>query len=253
VRLKLHFALTDGPGMTIPVNHNTWLVSAIYRWLALSSPRFADFIHNEGYRLNGKPYKLFCFSRLCVKNRNVRGDRLKSDSGTFSWFIASPKDDFINHLLTGLNKDPSMMIDDVRATAESVETSPLPELLPPVKFVCLSPITASVWDAESRRNPTRYLDPGEEFTAAVRLNLTRKYRLVHKTQLEDDRLTMTFDQGYMRRIGRITKLIDFKGIKVRGILCPFVADGSSDLIRIGYECGFGEKNSIGFGMVEARS
>ncbi|MCX7910914.1 MAG: hypothetical protein N2505_04965, partial [Endomicrobia bacterium] len=39
-------------------------------------------------------------------------------------------------------------------------------------------------------------------------------------------------------------------IKIPAIMCPFEAEGSQDLIRFGYECGFGELNSAGFGMVE---
>jgi CRISPR-associated endoribonuclease Cas6 len=31
---------------------------------------------------------------------------------------------------------------------------------------------------------------------------------------------------------------------------PFTLSGNSELIKVGYECGFGEKNSTGFGMVE---
>jgi len=38
-------------------------------------------------------------------------------------------------------------------------------------------------------------------------------------------------------------------IKIPAIMCPFVATGSLELIKFGYECGFGELNSAGFGMV----
>jgi CRISPR/Cas system endoribonuclease Cas6 (RAMP superfamily) len=33
-------------------------------------------------------------------------------------------------------------------------------------------------------------------------------------------------------------------------MAPFVVRGSVELIALGYEAGFGEKNSMGFGMVE---
>ena len=45
-------------------------------------------------------------------------------------------------------------------------------------------------------------------------------------------------------------LVDYKGIKIKGIMCPFGVSGSPALIQIGYECGFGDKNSAGFGMAE---
>lgn len=62
---------------------------------------------------------------------------------------------------------------------------------------------------------------------------------------------MTFDQAYIdKRKGRVTRLVDFKGTKIRGVFAPFHVIGAPELIRIGYECGFGDKNSMGFGMVE---
>ena len=63
-------------------------------------------------------------------------------------------------------------------------------------------------------------------------------------------LTLRFDENYIKkRQGRVTRLIDYKGIKVPGVLCPLRVSGSRELMQIGYECGFGDKNSAGFGMV----
>lgn len=45
-------------------------------------------------------------------------------------------------------------------------------------------------------------------------------------------------------------LTDIRGIKVRGWLAPFTVEGSPELIELGYEAGFGSRNSMGFGMAE---
>ena len=85
----------------------------------------------------------------------------------------------------------------------------------------------------------------------IRQNLIRKHEAIHGRAPHDDVLTFTFDKDYIdRRQGRVTRLIDYKGIKIRGVLCPFRISGSVALIQTGYECGFGDKNSAGFGMVE---
>ena|GEM_PF-6212384 len=36
----------------------------------------------------------------------------------------------------------------------------------------------------------------------------------------------------------------------KAILAPFTARGPVELLQIGYEAGFGEKGSMGFGMAE---
>jgi CRISPR-associated endoribonuclease Cas6 len=46
-------------------------------------------------------------------------------------------------------------------------------------------------------------------------------------------------------------LADIHGTKIRGWLAPFTVEGSNELIRLGYETGFGARNSMGFGMAEA--
>ena len=252
MRVRLLFRL-DGPvGQRIPVNYNTWLVSAVYRWLSLSSNDYASFLHNEGYRTNNRVYKLFCFSQLQVSKRRVLGEWLHLETQNFSWCVSSAKEEFIAHLLAGFSKDPELTVAGVRATGQKVEQMPEPSLKPPAQFVCLSPITVSIWDGDSDKNPIRYLVPGEEFVEAVRVNLKRKHRLIFGKAPSDESFDMSFDTDYTGRRKRITRLVDFKGIKVRGVLCPFTVDGSRELVRVGYECGFGEKNSIGFGMVEAR-
>lgn len=253
MRIRLVFSLDDCPGFRVPINYNAWLVSAIYNWLSLSSRDYADFLHNEGYHLANRVFKLFCFSQLQIKKRRVDGDWLCLDSGSFSWYLSSAKGEFIEHLVAGLGKAPELRIADVRAVVHRVESVPAPALEGPVRFVCISPITASIWDCDSERNPTRYLEPGEKFVEALRVNLKRKYQVLHGAPPADDRLAIEFDSDYASRRKTITKLVDFKGIKVRGVFCPFTADGSADLIRVGHDCGFGEKNSIGFGMVEARA
>ena len=89
------------------------------------------------------------------------------------------------------------------------------------------------------------------FSELVRQNLIRKHKVIRGRLPSDDAFTLEFDKNYIaRKQGRVTRLIDFKGIKVRGVLCPFRVSGSRALIQIGYECGFGDKNSAGFGMVE---
>jgi CRISPR-associated endoribonuclease Cas6 len=38
--------------------------------------------------------------------------------------------------------------------------------------------------------------------------------------------------------------------KLRGFMCPLTIEGNPALIALAYESGLGEKNSMGFGMIE---
>jgi CRISPR-associated endoribonuclease Cas6 len=101
---------------------------------------------------------------------------------------------------------------------------------------------------------TRYLTPSDpdEFSEAVRRNLLRKYEALYGGAPQDDSLRLEWDSEYVRRERHGgTKLVGIKGIKVRGVLAPFTLAGSTELMALGYDAGIGEKNSMGFGMVEA--
>src|SRR5205807_1817714 len=120
----------------------------------------------------------------------------------------------------------------------------------PMRFTCLTPIVAAV---PREDGSTQYLTPadGARLSEAVRRNLLRKHELLYGGPPEDDRLELAFDSDYLARDTHGgTKLVTFKGIQVRGAFAPFTLTGSEALMRVAWDCGLGEKNSAGFGMVE---
>ena len=129
---------------------------------------------------------------------------------------------------------------------------PQPRFGPQMTFRCLSPITMSTKRERGDRLDTHYCLPDDpQFSELVRQNLIRKYEAVYRQPPQEKSFAMTFDQAYIdKNKGRVTRLVDFKGTKIRGVLAPFHVIGAPELIHIGYECGFGDKNSMGFGMVE---
>jgi CRISPR-associated endoribonuclease Cas6 len=117
-----------------------------------------------------------------------------------------------------------------------------------MRFKCLSPLVVAVHDPQ-RRTP-RYLRPDDpEFSERVRQNLLAKHAALHGQAPTDDRLSLTFDADYLKT-HKGTKLTTYKGIHIVGAFCPFTLSGSIELMRVGYECGLGEKNAGGFGMIE---
>ncbi|MCS7188082.1 MAG: CRISPR-associated endoribonuclease Cas6, partial [Armatimonadota bacterium] len=47
-----------------------------------------------------------------------------------------------------------------------------------------------------------------------------------------------------------SRLYEVQGTKVRGFEGRFWAEGNPELLKIGYDAGFGERNAQGFGMVK---
>ena len=170
---------------------------------------------------------------------------------------------------------------------ERVETQPKPEIRSTMRFTCLSPITVSKvlsssrfnrsncsndwnsWNGSNSSNGSNgsnssngsngsngfhcyYLRPwDDDLSEYIRKNLVKKYRLIHGRDIDPGDFSIRIDSDYMnKRAGKIMKKINFKGTDIIGFLAPFEVTGNPELIEIGYETGFGEKGSMGFGMVQ---
>lgn len=248
--MRIKVICDAGKGIKIPVNYNYCLASAIYSFLEISDPGYAYFLHSDGYSYGDKHFKLFTFSQLLAKH-DIEGEYIRLYS-IINWFVSSPQETFIANFASSLLEKREILICNNRLLVKDVEVIQTPAFKETMKFRCLSPITISTKKERNGRLTTHYCLPNEpEFSELVRQNLIRKYELIYDQRPLDDSFTMTFDEEYIKkRSGRITKLIRYKNIDIRGVLCPFLATGSEELMYVGYECGFGDKNSAGFGMVD---
>lgn len=235
----------------LPINYNHAVASLIYDTLGQASSDFAMRLHDEGFSADGRRFKLFTFSRLALRRSHVRGDLLVLEDPTVSLQISSPVAEFVEHFVTGLFQSEIFNIAGARFTLLQAETLSAPLFTERMSFRALSPITESVRDEQGN---VRFLLPEDDWSEVIRRNLLRKYQALYGHAPSDERLRWTWDQSYLaeaaRRGRRASVLTDIRGIKVRGWLAPFTVEGSRELIELGYEAGFGSRNSMGFGMAE---
>ena len=249
--MRIQILADVGKGISFPLNYNHMLVGVIYRFLAESNPEYADFLHDEGYEAGEKRFKLFTFSQLMAERRRIIGESIQFRS-TLTWFVSSPVEQFLSHFADTLLTQGRLSIGSHHLKIIDVTIPRTPRFQPAMRFRCLSPIVMSAVRQNDGQRRTHYCLPDDpELSELIRRNLLRKHQAIHARIPQDDRLSFRFDDRYIqRKQGRVTRLIDFNGIKIRGIMCPFSVSGSPTLIQVGYECGFGDKNSAGFGMVE---
>jgi CRISPR-associated endoribonuclease Cas6 len=256
---------------TLPINYNYFLTSLIYKIIKSSSKDYSSFLHNEGYRLpeSKKGFKLFTYSMLMGKKAKIKGAAISFGNGNIHWHISSPVDTFIQHLITGVFAEGQ----EIRVGEESkescflikqIETLPEPQYNDKMRFTCLSPITVSKNIKDSNGSNSlnslnssngfvcHYIRPWEGgFSEAIKNNLIKKYKLLTGNEIDDAKISIKVDEEYMnKRNGKITKNINFKGTNIIGFMAPFEVNGNPELIQVGYETGFGEKGSMGFGMVK---
>ena len=249
--MRIQIIADVGDGITLPVNYNHLLAGVIYRFLAESDPEYASFLHEEGYRAAEKRFKLFTFSQLMGERRRITGDKIHFRS-PLTWYVSSPVERFLSHFADTLLTEGRLSLAQRQLPIRDVTIPRIPRFQPEMRFRCLSPIVMTTTREHNDKQAMHYCMPDDPaLSELIRQNLIRKHEAILGRAPQDDTLTFAFDKAYIdRRQGRVTRLVDYKGIKIRGIMCPFRVSGNPALIQIGYECGFGDKNSAGFGMVE---
>lgn len=260
--MRIRLTLRNDRWVRLPIDHYHLLRGTIYKYLAASDAGFAEELHDVGYTDEAdspRRYKLFTFSGLRVPsgNRRIVRGQLELAPGIAEWFVSSPKEDILRHEVVGLlESQAAIEIGGHSFALVALDAVPDPVFTEKMAFTCLTPIVAAV--ASETHSTPRYLRPsdGAELSEAVRKNAVRKYRALHGVDPARTDLSLTLSADYLARNAHGgTKKITLHGsggatTDVIGILAPLTLTGSPDLIRIAYECGLGEKNGSGCGMLE---
>lgn len=255
--MRLKLKLYSKEKVFIPINYQHFLSSIIYNFLAESNLNFSTQLHEGTHLKSPKKFKFFTFSWLQIQNKKIIKDQIQIASENFYWYISSPWEEFLYNFLNGLLKTTEIRIGNNNFQILQVETLKDFELLHSrVKFKCLSPITITTKKEYNGRLIKYYYKPSDnkyEISEKIRRNLINKYTAYFGKTPTDDKLFINFDENYLKS-SKSQVLVHYikedMDIKIPAIMCPFEVEGSKELIKFGYECGFGELNSAGFGMVE---
>lgn len=252
----------------IPVTHHQ-LQAFIYETVDAVNPRLAKAVHDQGWPetldpLSAKRFKLFVFSiPEAPRGFQFVGDEKRFDSGTVFWQISSPNTEFVTSLIAGLAMKPDNRIGRTQFVVEDVQIVPQPEFAEEMRFIALSPLVASRPERNSEGKSSKvYLRDEASFASAIADNLKKKYQAWSGVNADEEPVEFAFDQEYLQQAGgfdsrKVTRTIYFvkrkadggeERIGIRGIQAPFWVRGSRALIELGWETGFGEANSQGFGM-----
>jgi CRISPR-associated endoribonuclease Cas6 len=258
-------AAVAGQPVFFPYNYQYALHAALYGLMNESSADYSRFLHDKGYVKDGidKLFKLFTFSKLTFTPAKRTSDGF-SGVTRIQFVFSTIMEESMKHVVLGIFSNKQMMLNVNGHPAVfdicEVDMEKTPEFGPDETFICLSPIVAStIITNEKGRNVPHFLDymvPEERprFVDNLKKNLINKFETIHMAPYPDAGLPFdfSFDTAHItRKKGRISKMIRFKDqIRIKAMEAPFRVKADPALIRIGYECGWGEKNSAGFGCVE---
>lgn len=247
-------------GRILPYNFNYPFSAAIYKLLRLGSEEYAQFLHNHGYTIDNRGFKLFSFGlKMQAKPYENKGHHLKNPN--VQLIVSSPKiDEFMQHFTAGTFYSETIEISQMGTkivfAVLGFKLLPKPGFTNSEKFKLISPMLLTK-PRNDPGKPPKYLLPEDEDDASIALsrNLLRKYRLLYNPGYESAGVKIEFDKSYLQKTKRPTMLIKVKEgsedeTALRAIMCPFTLTGDPLLIKTGYECGYGSNNSMGLGLAE---
>ena len=252
MRIKVILSVID-KAIRLPINYNYQLSSLIYKILEQSDKQFSNFLHNKGFSDEIRRFKLFTFSQIKCRKAIFRDGILFFPKGAIAELIvSSPIEEFLYNLAVGLTKMEYVNITSEKFYIKDIKCLKHQELGSREYFRCLSPITVSRPIKKGDKTIPEYLIiDDKELSDRISRNLRRKMNVLGHQVPDNAKVEFIPDRDYVKkRKGKVTKLIDYRGIKIRGFLLPFRLEGSLELIRMAYEAGIGEKGSAGFGMIE---
>lgn len=223
-----------GKGL-IPFNYNLALAGAVYGPIKRINVELASSIHQS------TDFKFFTFSLLQIQKRKTSEKGIYLEDGAH-FFVSSPNSEFIHCFVEGILDNPQLRIGKVQFEVDTVEVLRAPELNGRAVFSTLSPIIVRTAEEVNGNLKIRDLYPTNPlFYENLRKNLIKKYSKLYG----EERETIFFEKPFSTKQKRIMIRDTFH----RANLMKFVAHGDTELLKLGYEAGFGEKNSMGFGMV----
>ncbi|MGJ7028510.1 MULTISPECIES: CRISPR-associated endoribonuclease Cas6 [Methanothermobacter] len=225
----------------IPYNYNHVVSSIIYRRIA--DLDLASELHSRA------GFKFFTFSQLSIPRRKAYKNFLVSEDGRFHLFISSPNHELIKNLVEGFIDKPEIDFLRRKVQVEYVEFLEPPEFRRNMKFRTLSPIIIKTVRKDNGELRQWDVNPNDlKFYENMQKNLVRKYREFYGDYDGDEYLKVV---PYQSSIKRKRIMIPKEGSETyhRAYHMKFRVEGDPRLLEFGYDCGFGEKNSMGFGMV----
>lgn len=249
----------------LPVNYQYELSSWIYGRIAAADKDFADYLHQRGFGLGGRRFKLFTFSPLDLrpfrlhKERGVfelRGDHVKL---LVSFSLEPAAEGFIRGLFSEQQFGLGDKISRVDFEVAQIETLAAPYFQKTMQYSALSPVCVSR-PAREGEHYAQYLYPHDtEFAPRLMDNLVQKWAaqevFVHEGAVPEVQHPKNDLQLKVLTEKPKSKLVTLKAFtsqqsKVKGYLFDFELTAPMELQELAYAAGVGEKGSMGFGMVE---
>ncbi|MDR1579313.1 MAG: CRISPR-associated endoribonuclease Cas6, partial [Synergistaceae bacterium] len=178
MHLTLRFNSRESNVLRLPSANLCLFQAMLYKLLP---PERAIFLHDEGYKVDGKPMKLFAMSWPLCAARPLENKGHIEYSLPIRLVVSTPVVATLDGLAGGAFGTEDLRIGNTPVICEGLEAVPLTVTSEEVRVKTLSPITCySRMQRGDGRKYTAYFHPSStDFSESVHNNLVRKFRALY--------------------------------------------------------------------------
>ena len=204
----------------VPFNYQPALVGAFHQWLGENE------LHDE----------ISLYSLSWLEHARVRRGALDFPGGS-TFYISAPSADFLASLIAGVQEGWHLRWG---MEVESVTIQRTPDFGESRRFLVQSPVLIKRRQEDGKQ---KYFFP-KDTLANQYLTETMQHKL-QRAGLPQN-VEVSFDPEYENAK---TKMVNYKGIDIKGTLCPVVVSGHPRAVQFAWEVGVGNSTGIGFGAL----
>ncbi|MFY9257549.1 MAG: CRISPR-associated endoribonuclease Cas6 [Dethiobacteria bacterium] len=235
----------DAPSpVELPVHYSHLVQGMIYH--GMENPLLRSYLHEHGFQLEKRRFKLFTFSRLM--GQEVHFNQAKKRlilTPPLQLVVCSPIPFILQELGTGFLRQGRVRIGPARLTVKEMTTAQPRVETDRIGIRMLSPMAVySTLPTADGRKYTYYFSPFEpKFSKLTGDNLLKKHLLIHG----GPPLSEVFSIRPLQVTEQDHKVTRYKNFIVKGWMGTYELLGDPALLQIALTAGLGAKNSQGYG------
>lgn len=248
-----------GKGRLLPINYQYELSAIIYKLIDRGDSDFSKFLHDQGYLVGNRHFRLFTFSRLTFQGYKILRDSQRIDhygevaQFEISFLVDRAAEEFVKGVFASQEFRLADSISGINYQVSHIEAVAKPRFNTTMCYRCLSPILIKEKRSDGGEN---YLDPNStNYLEILVQNMVSKTHAILFAGIREQ-LAYDFEEKYnLTVLGKIYK----NGVTIKqhteaetkliGYMYKFELTVPTEFHEIGYYAGFGHLGSQGFGCV----
>lgn len=230
--------------ISLDYNYHYPLMIEIYKSLEISNPTLAKSLHDKGFRIENKTYKLFT-NQFFIPNAKYTKDYIFIKKGTRCKLIVSGLNKIVKNIVFGFMDKGNLNLNQNIFEVLSVENDTKVRFDNITLYKVRNPIVAT---KQNEKRSIVYINPlDQDFYKVLANNLKRKYKLIYDKDYEGD---LYFDiedifsikKKLIKKIKSEYMIIGYHGFEL-------YLEANKDMQQVAYYCGLGSYNSLGMGAI----